>query len=121
MTSSLEIIVDQRVGSGMDRHVARLLALAGDLEMRHAALRMFKIRHFELAQLFAPQRMVEQRRQNCAVALGFEVFLRGCGEKLASLMIADRRRRACAALRFRPLDPFNRIVGNRVAVAKVFE
>jgi hypothetical protein len=105
----------------MDRHVARLLALALDLEMRNAATRVFKIRHFELAQLFAPQRVVKQRRQDRAVAFGLEGIPCGCCEKLAGLVIADRRRGAFATLRFRPLDALDRIVRNRVPVAEIFE
>jgi hypothetical protein len=82
---------------------------------------MFKIRHLELAEFLAPQRVVKQRRQDRAVALGLDGFLRWCREKLTGLMIADRRRGACAALRLRTLDAFDRIVRNRVAVAEIFE
>ena len=43
------------------------------------------------------------------------------GQQLARLMIADRRRLAFAAFRLRPLDAFDRIVGDGVFLAEIFE
>ena len=42
-------------------------------------------------------------------------------QQLARLMIAERRRLAFAAFRLRPLDAFDRIVGDGVPVAQIFE
>ena len=53
---------------GVQRQIRRLLALAGDLDMRNAAPRLPEILHFQLAQLLAAQRVEEQRRQDGAVA-----------------------------------------------------
>ena len=39
----LEVVVDQLVGARMERQIPRLLALAGDLEMRHATPRVPEI------------------------------------------------------------------------------
>jgi hypothetical protein len=56
------------MGARMQRRMARLAALAGDLEMRHAFARVPEILHLQLAQLLAPQRVEQQRRQDGAVA-----------------------------------------------------
>ena len=49
------------------------------------------------------------------------VSVRGRGEQFARLMIADRRRLAFAALGPRPLDALDRIVGDGVLLAQIFE
>ena len=79
--------------------------------MRHAAPRMAKILHFELAQLLAPQRVIQQRRQDGAVALVLDPVLGRRGQEMAGLVVADRRRFAFAALGPGPLDAFDRIMG----------
>ena len=66
----LEIFVNERVGAGMQRQIARLAAFAGHLEMRHAFARVPEVPDLELAQLVAPQRVKQQRREDGAVALG---------------------------------------------------
>jgi hypothetical protein len=43
------------------------------------------------------------------------------GEQLARLMVAERRRFAFAALCLRPLDAFDRIVGDGVFLAEIFK
>ena len=73
----VEVIVDQRVGAGMQRQIPRLLALAGDLQMRHAPPRVSEILDLQLAQLLAPQRVKQQGRQDGAVALLLDGFLPG--------------------------------------------
>ena len=45
VAGGFEVIVDQRVGAGMQRQKPQLLALALDFEMRHAAARMSEIRN----------------------------------------------------------------------------
>src|ERR1700730_6215388 len=65
----LEVIMDQFVGARVQRQIPGFLALAGDLDVRHAAARLPEILDFQLAQLLAPQRVQEQRRQDGAVAL----------------------------------------------------
>ena len=89
--------------------------------MRHAPARVPEILDLELAQLLAPQRVVEQRRQDGAVALALMVSVAGRREQLAGLMVADRRRLAFAAFGLRPLDAFDRVVGDGVLVAEIFE
>ena len=113
--------MDQRVRPGMQRQKPRLLALAVNFEVRHAAARESEIRNLELAQLLAPQRVVEQCRQDGAVALRLDGFVRRRRQKLAGLMIANCRRRAFAALGFGPLDAFDRVVADRVLVAEILE
>jgi hypothetical protein len=75
--------------------------------MRHAAARVREIRNLELAELCAPQRVVEQCRQDRTVALGLDGFLCRCRQKLAGLMIANFRRGAFAALGLGPLNAFD--------------
>jgi hypothetical protein len=54
MAGGLEVIVDQFVCPRMQRQIPCLFALAGDVEMRHAAARVFKILDPQLAQLLPP-------------------------------------------------------------------
>ena len=117
----IEVIVDQRVRAGMQRQIPRLAAFAGNSEMRHAFARVLNILHLQLAQFLAPQRVEQQRRQDGAVALALDgVGLRRI-QQFARLMIADRWRLAFAAFRLRPLDAFDRIVGDGVFLAEIFE
>ena len=77
--------------------------------------------HLELAQLLAPQRVEQQRGQDGAVALALDRVGLRRRQQLARLMIAERRRLAFAAFRLRPLDAFDRIVGDGVLLAEIFE
>ena len=89
--------------------------------MRHAFAGVLEIADLELAQLVAPQRVEQQRRQDRAVALGLERIGRRRRQQFARLVVADRRRLAFGGFRLRPLDPFDRIVGNGVPAAQIFE
>jgi hypothetical protein len=82
---------------------------------------MIEIRNLELAELFAPQRVVEQCRQDGAVAYRLDGFRRRRREKLTGLVIADGGRRAFAALGLGPLDAFDRVVADRIFLAEIFE
>ena len=113
--------MDQRVRPGMQRQKPRLLALAVNFEVRHAAARESEIRNLELAQLLAPQRVVEQCRQDGAVALGLDGFLRRRRQNLARLVIANCRRRAFAALGLGPLYTFDRVLTDGVLFAEILE
>ena len=63
----------------------------------------------------------KQRGQDGAVALALDrVVLRGI-EQLARLVIAEGRGLAFAAFRLRPLDAFDRVMGDGVLVAQIFE
>jgi hypothetical protein len=72
--------------------------------MRHAAPRVPKILHLELAVLFATQRVMKQCRQDGAVVLLLDRFITRPSENIAGLMIANGRCLAFAALGLRPLD-----------------
>ena len=113
--------MDERVGAGMQRQIPRLAAFAGHLEMRHAFARVPEILDLELAQLLAPQRVEQQRGQDGAVALALDRVVLRRVEQLARLVIAERRRLAFAAFRLRPLDAFDRVVGDGVLLAEIFE
>jgi hypothetical protein len=56
-----------------------------------------EISHLESAELFAPQRVIEQRRKNGPVALLLDSFLTVRGKQLAGLVIPNCRRLAFAA------------------------
>src|SRR5208282_2703923 len=69
----------------------------------------------------APQRVKQEGRENGAIALALDrVVLRGI-EELARLVIAERWRLAFAAFRPRPLDALDRVMGDGVLVAEIFE
>ena len=116
-----EVVVDERVGAGMQRQIARLAAFAGHLQMRHAFPRVPEVPHLELAQFLAPQRVEQQRGQDGAVALALDRVVSRRVQQLARLVIADRRRLAFAAFRLRPLDAFDRVMGDGVFLAEIFE
>jgi hypothetical protein len=80
-----------------------------------------EILHFQLAQLFAAQRVEQQRRENGAVALALDRILLRRFEQVACLVVADRRRLAFAAFGPRPLDAFDRVVGDGVLLTEIFE
>ena len=89
--------------------------------MRHAFARVPEVLDLQLAQFLAPQRVEQQRGQNGAVALALDGVGLRRGEQLARLMIAERRRLAFAAFRLRPLDAFDRVMGDGVLLAEIFE
>jgi hypothetical protein len=97
----------------MERQIPGLLALAGDVQMRHAAPCVPEVLDLQLAQLLAPQRVIEKRRQDGAIALLFDGFL-GRSKKLAGLMITDRWRLAFAAFSLGPLDAFDWVVADGI-------
>ena len=72
VAGGVEVIVDERVGAGMQRQIPRLAAFAGHLEMRHAFARVPEVLDLELAQFLAPQRVEQQRGQDGAVALALD-------------------------------------------------
>ena len=113
--------MNERIGAWMQRQIPGLVALAGDVQMRNAAARVPEILHFELAELLAPQRVIQQGRQDGAVALVLDrVLVRRC-QQIARLVVADRRRFSFAAFGPRPFDAFDRVMGNGVPVAEIFE
>jgi hypothetical protein len=89
--------------------------------VRDPAPHVSKILDLELAQFLAPQRVIKQRRQDRAIALLLDRFLARCGEQLARLMIADRRRLAFAAFGLRALDAFDGVVSDGIPFAELFE
>ncbi|MGO9390570.1 hypothetical protein [Rhodoblastus sp.] len=89
--------------------------------MRDTFARVPEIPNLELAELLAPQRVKQERRENGAVALAIDRIVRRCREKLAGLVIAERRRLAFAALCLRSLDALHRVMGDGVLVAEIFE
>ena len=77
-----KIFMNERMGAGMQRQIARLAAFAGHLEMRHAFARVPEVPDLELAQFLAPQRMEQQRRENGAVALAARLSSAGASSSL---------------------------------------
>ena len=62
-----------------------------------------------------------KRGENGAIALALDRVVLRRIEELARLVIAERRRLAFAALGLRPLDAFDRIMGDGVLVAQILE
>jgi hypothetical protein len=121
VSGGLEVLVDQGIGARVQGKVARLLAFAGDFQVRHAPARMSEIPNLELAQLRPPQRVIEERRQDRAIPLVLDGVLTGRAEQFAGLMVAERRRFALTALSPRPLDALDGVMGDGVLLAEVFE
>ncbi len=123
----LEVVMDQRVGSRVQPEIARLFALAGDAEMRNAAPRMPEVADLELTELFAPERVIEQGREDRAIAFPFGVVFpcrrvpAWCRQQIMRMVIAERLRLAFAAFDLRPPDAFDRIVGDGVPIAEIVE
>ena len=84
VASGLEVIVDQPVGARMQRQIPGFLALAGDLHVRNATPRLPEVPDFQFAQLVAPQRVIEQRREDGAVALVLDRVLGRRGQEIAA-------------------------------------
>ena len=55
------------------------------------------------------------------VALALERVGLGRNQELARLMIAERWRFACAAFRLRALNTFDRVMGDGILLAQIFE
>src|SRR5271170_7286688 len=83
MPGGVEIVVDQPLGAWMQRQIAGLAALAGGFQVRDAFARVPKILDLQLAQLIAPQRMEQQRRQDGAVAPALDGVRIRRGEQVA--------------------------------------
>jgi hypothetical protein len=60
--------------------------------MRHAVAFLAKVFDLQLAEFATAERVIEQRRQDRAIPLGFERVAGGRGEELAGLVIAQCRR-----------------------------
>ena len=121
VSGGIEVLVDERVGAGMQRQIPRLAALAGDPEMRHAFPRVLGILDLQLAQFLAPQCVEQQGGQDGAVALALDGVIWRRGQQVTGLVIADRRRLAFAAFRLGPFDTLHRIMGDSVLLAEIFE
>jgi hypothetical protein len=89
--------------------------------MRHAFARVPEVSDLELAQFLAPQGVEQQRGQDRAITLALDRV--GCrrNQQLARLVIAERRRLAFTALRFRPFDTFDRVMGDGIFLAQILE
>ena len=78
----------------MRRQVAQLAALALHPQMRHAPALLAEVLHEQFGQLFAPERVVLQHREDGPVALALECVVgRRCQES-ARLGVSQRRRLA---------------------------
>ena len=119
--SGLEVVGDEPVRPRMQRQPARLAAFARHFQMRHAFARMPEILDLQLAQLVAPQRVEQQRREEGAIALAAHGVVDRRVEQLAGLVVAERRRLAFGGFRRRPLHALDRIVGDGVLVTQMLK
>jgi len=88
---------------------------------------VLEVLDLQLAQLLAPQRVIEQGREDGAITLFLDGFFAGRGvlagrhEQVAGLVVAERRRLAFAALGPGPLHPLDRIVGDGIFLTEIFK
>src|SRR5215213_6004991 len=82
---------------------------------------MPEIPDFELAELLAPQRVIEKRRQDGPITLVLEAVAPRRREQFTGLVVTKRRRFAFATLASWPLDALDRVMGDSVLLAQVFE
>src|SRR5262249_42932885 len=71
-------------------------------------------------ELLTAQAMIEQRRQDGAVALALERLLWRGVEQGARLRVGDRRSLALVAVEVRALDPVDRVMRHGVLLAEIF-
>ena len=121
MSGFLQVFSDQILCHSMQRHIARLFAFTGYLQIRHATTFMPGVPDGELAQFLAPEGMIEQGRQNGAVPHAFQRFLGRSHKQLAGLVVGNCRGFAFTALSLRPFYAFDRIMRNGVVVAKILK
>jgi hypothetical protein len=89
-----------------------------DAQMRHA-FALVDVADLQGAQFLTPQAMIEQRRQDRAVALTLQRLGRGRVQEHPGLVIAERRRHPVAVHRARPLHPQHRVMQCGVPVAEI--
>ena len=61
----------------------------------------------------------KQRRKDGAIALALDGVLVECDQQFARLVVAERRRLAFRGFRLRPLDAFDRVMGDGVPLAQI--
>ena len=113
-----EVRVETRERVRVDGQEAGLSALAEDLEVADAAA-VVDVADVEMAELGAAQPVVQEHREDGAIAQALEGCLRGGLEQRAGLPVTERRRAAFVGAFLRPGDAVDRIDGNGVALAKV--
>ncbi len=120
MAGGFKVVGNEAKRHRLDGEVADLAPFAMDAEMEHAfaALDVF---HFELAELFAAQAMVEQGSEDRAVALSFKRVWRWRIEESPRLVVGECRCRAFVHVCCGALHAVNRIVGDGVLFAEVVE
>ena len=97
MPQLFQILKDEAARSEMQRNIRCLSILAGNLQLSDSAALMLEILDQKLTKLFTPQGVIEQDRQNSAVALALERSILREIKRTASLVIVDRRRLALIA------------------------
>jgi replication initiator protein len=113
-----ELCVDY-LGTGRDYgETSYIIPLPFDAQIRHA-LALMHISHLKRAQLIAPDGVIEQRRQNGAVAFPFECVGRGSLQEQTGLMVAERRGDAFPVHRAGPFYPKHRVMQDRVTLTEI--
>jgi hypothetical protein len=115
-----EVIVDALEGERVGWHVAHFAAFPQNAQVGHA-LAALEVAHAQAAEFLAAQPVVEEGRQDGAVALAFERVGRGHFQEHPGLAIAQHRGFALVAFGLGAFDPAHRVVGDRVDFAKVIK
>ena len=121
MRGGVEVRRDEPLRFEAHRDVAYLVAFAVHTKMQHP-FALLQIAHAQRAEFLAAQPMVEERRQDGAIALAFERRRWRCLEEHAGLLITQGRRQAFVGIEdFGPLHAFDGIVHHGVALAEILE
>lgn len=93
MSGQREILLDRPLCGRIDRHKADLRALSFDAKM-HDSLAAVEVFDPEPAELFPTDPVIQQGRENRAVAHALELISRRRFQQFAYLPVAKRRRAA---------------------------
>jgi hypothetical protein len=120
VAGGFEVIVDALQGQRVGRHVPDFAAFPENAQVGHA-LAALQVADAQPAQFFAPQPVMQERRQDRPVALALERVVRRGVQQRPGLAVAQGGRLALVAFGFGALDAAHRVVADRVDLAKVIK
>lgn len=120
MSRTLEIVLDQPAGSGVERHIADFPALALDGEVG-GAFPVLDVSDSELGELLAAKAVIEKCGENRPIPCPLQALLIRRLEELSGLAVAERRSFAFVGAFGRPFDAVHGIVGHGIPFAEIAE
>jgi hypothetical protein len=115
MARLIEIVIEERLGAGVQGDESRFAALAMDPQVWHTAPRV-DVLDLQFAEFLPAQPVVKQGREQGAVPEAFEALFVWQIHELPSLLIRDRRRLALVAVDFRSFHALDGVGRDRVLV-----